>query len=353
MIRWIVPGNFPATTGAMVFGRRLAAVLGRAGEAVRFDQLGGQHPMPDAAARAEAARLIAEMEADATIPRMPLVIDGFCFYAFAGLGGKLSRALIMLHHAMSAEPQLPEGERRLFETTERDLLPHVRQIAVPSEAGKRYLVETIGINPAKITVLTPGVPRAARSVGSGGAGCHLLAVASLIPRKGYETVLRALERLPDLDWSLTICGDATVDPGHAGYLMQLSTDLGIGHRLRFLGPQSDAEMEALWQSADVFVSGSIYEGYGMAVAEAVRHGLPLAITRGAAAPEVIPELGSAIVEPGDAVQLSKALRRLIFDPAVRQALSEASWQAGQALPDWGDQAALFRALVEPGAIEEV
>ncbi len=51
-----------------------------------------------------------------------------------------------------------------------------------------------------------------------------------------------------------------------------------------------------------------------------------------------------VVHPGDHDGLSKAMRRLMFDAALRADMAEAAWLAGQALPDWPTQAAHF---VEP------
>lgn len=347
MIRWFVPGNFPPTTGAIVFDTRLADALRAAGDVVEITPLAGMHPLPDAKAEEAALHAAQGLAPDADAAT---VIDGFCLYAFAAQAEKLARAVAILHHPMSAEPHLAEDERARFHAIESALLPRLAHIVVPSEAVRQQVASAHAIAAERITLLTPGVPHAPRSKGTGGSGCHLLAVASLIPRKGHETVLCALRRLPDLAWRLTICGDATLDPLHAESLHAMAEEAGLAGRVRFLGPQTAAEMEALWQSADVFVSGSQYEGYGMAVAEAVRHGLPLAITTTAAAPEVIPQRGSALVPPGDDAQLSKALRRLIFDPSVRAELAEASWQAGQSLPNWTDQARHFRLLLAKGRV---
>jgi glycosyltransferase involved in cell wall biosynthesis len=154
-----------------------------------------------------------------------------------------------------------------------------------------------------------------------------------------------LAGLADLDWTLTICGDAGIDPGHAAALRTLAETTGLADRVVFAGACAPAQLESLWQAADIFVSGSCFEGYGMAVAEAVRRGLPLAVTSGAATPEVIPLEGSVIVEPGDHVQLSKALRRLIFSAPLRQTLAEAAWQAGCAFPAWADQGRRFADLL--------
>lgn len=334
-VTFFVPGNFPPTTGAIVYDTRLGAALRALGTPVAFKPVAGHHPDPNAAARLGAAAIAA------ALPPGRVVIDGFCLYAFADQAAHLGQAIGLIHHPMSQEPQLPAAERARFLATERALLPCLSHLLVPSEAVRRQLVQEVGLDAARMTVLAPGIPDAPRSAGSGGPGRYLLSVASLIPRKGHDTVLRALQSLPDLDWHFTLCGDSSIDPAHAAFLKTLAEAPGLAGRVTFLGQRTPAEMEALWQSADVFISASVFEGYGMAVAEAVRHGLPLALAREAAAPELIPTAASAIVAPGDHVQLGKALRRIIFDAHVHAALAEASWQAGRALPRWEDQAHLF------------
>jgi glycosyltransferase involved in cell wall biosynthesis len=340
-----VPGNFPATTGAIVFDTQLAEHLRGLGHSVTIVRVAGAHPMPDATARASAAALWQAHRRQT--PPGAAVIDGFCLYAFDGLEESLQAtgAIGMVHHPMSLEPQLPQAERDAFAAIERRILPRLARIVVPSESTRSRLAAALMLPATSVDLLTPGILDAARSSGSGGRRCHLLSVGSLIPRKGHDTVLRALTGLVDLDWILTICGDEAIDPDHAAALRALAQDAGLGSRVVFAGACAPDRLEQLWQAADIFVSGSCFEGYGMAVAEAVRRGLPLAVSDGAAATEVIPLEGSVIVQSGDHVQLSKALRRLIFSVPLRLALADASWEAGRAFPSWADQARNFADLL--------
>jgi glycosyltransferase involved in cell wall biosynthesis len=342
---FFVPGSFPATTGAIVFDTRLAEALRGIGHEVTIVPVAGAHPLPDAAARASAAELWRAYQS--RTPAGIAVIDGFCLYAFDGLepGPQAAGVTAMLHHPMSLEPQLPQDERAAFALIEQRMLPRLARIVVPSEAILGRLASALTLPSELVAVVTPGIPEAPRSTGSGGRLCHVLAVGSLIPRKGHDTVLRALAGLTDLDWVLTICGDGGIDPDHAAGLRDLAEASGLTGRVTFAGACAPSVMETLWQGADIFVSGSCFEGYGMTVAEAVRRGLPLAVTHGAAASEVIPPEGSVIVEPGDNIQLSKALRRLIFSASLRQELSEAAWQAGRGFPGWTQQARRFADLV--------
>ena len=100
------------------------------------------------------------------------------------------------------------------------------------------------------------------------------------------------------------------------------------------------------QRADIFALATYWEGYGMAAAEAMARGLPLAITAGGAIADLVPMEAGAISPPGDVVSLTKALRRMIFDTGMLREMAEASWAAGQALPRWADRAAAFAAELE-------
>jgi glycosyltransferase involved in cell wall biosynthesis len=83
---------------------------------------------------------------------------------------------------------------------------------------------------------------------------------------------------------------------------------------------------------------SLYEGYGMVIAEAMARGLPIvASTGGAAADTLAPEAGLK-VPPGESQPLAEAIQDLLSSPEKRLSFAEGSWQAGQSLPRWSDTA---------------
>jgi glycosyltransferase involved in cell wall biosynthesis len=95
----------------------------------------------------------------------------------------------------------------------------------------------------------------------------------------------------------------------------------------------------LYDQADVFVSPSLFEGYGMGLAEAMARGLPLVASTGGAAADTVPESAGLKVPPGDVAALRETLQRMIADPDARKTFAHGSWAAGQALPRWEDTAA--------------
>src|SRR5208282_2241347 len=98
---------------------------------------------------------------------------------------------------------------------------------------------------------------------------------------------------------------------------------------------------------------SYYEGYGMAFAEAMAHGLPIAGSGGGAVACTVPAEAGFVSAPGDAGAIAGALRCLLSDAGLRRAKAEAAWQHGQKLPAWPETAAIIaRALERAGAYRE-
>ena len=183
----------------------------------------------------------------------------------------------------------------------------------------------------------------ARAIGSR-TGCAILSVGALVPRKGHDMLLKALARLQDLDWTLTIVGDAGRDPATASALQAQAGQSGIASRVRFMGTLPDAKLEDEWLRADLFALATNWEGYATSVAEALRRGLPVAVTSGGQAAGLMSATTGVVAAPGNADELSKGLRRLIFDASLRQSISDAAYASGQALPNWHEQAAKFAAI---------
>ncbi|MCQ4162257.1 glycosyltransferase family 4 protein [Roseomonas sp. GC11] len=345
-IALLVPGPFSTISGGYGYDRRLVQGFRAAGHTVEVVELTGRHPLPDAAAEASARAAL-----DALPAGTQLIIDGLGLPAFAPCVAELEarRAVGLIHHPTAIEPGFTEAERAELKRREALLFPRMARLVATSRLTADRLPGEFGADPARIGVVEPGTDAAPRSQGShggsGGAGCAILAVGVLVPRKGHDVLMRALARLPDLDWTLTIAGGPR-DPVHAEGLKALATELGIGQRVTFAGEVEAPALEALYARADLFALATHWEGYGMAAAEALARGLPVAITAGGAIADVVPKEAGVIAAPGDVTSLSRAMRRVIFDTRLRATMAEAAWQAGQRLPRWADRATAFAAELD-------
>jgi glycosyltransferase involved in cell wall biosynthesis len=224
-------------------------------------------------------------------------------------------------------------------------LAQVNAVIVTSAATKNLLIDRFGVVADAITVVRPGTDRMMPAAG-GGAGVALLAVGSIVPRKGYDVLVAALAMLKDLPWSLTIAGDRSRDSVAAA---QLDSDIarhGLKSRINVTGAVSDERLSHFYRAADIFVLASRFEGYGMALADAIAYGLPVVATNAGAIGEAVAADASILVPVDDPAALAAALRRLIENTKERQTLADNARRAASALPSWRDQAILFARAIE-------
>jgi glycosyltransferase involved in cell wall biosynthesis len=330
----IVPGPLATVSGGHTYDRRMAEGLRALGHEVRVVELDGRLPDPDQASIYAARTTWAGLAADSV-----RLIDGMALQAFGGL--PLHQVTALVHHPASLETGLPDEAGHRLRATDVAMFQELPRLVVTSDQTAQRLIRDFGAHGERIKVIIPGIDDLPRSAGSPGPSCNILSVGALIPRKGHNVLLRVLSRLFDLDWTLTIAGSADRDPVHAATLRALAEELQIVRRVRFVGDVS----EALWTNADLFALTSYFEGYGVAIAEAMRRGLAVAVTNVGAVPTLVTPEAGVVCAPGDVEQLSKAMRRLIFDRPLLRYMADAAWRCGQSLPSWNEQASLLATVL--------
>jgi glycosyltransferase involved in cell wall biosynthesis len=329
-----VPGDLATPTGGYAYARRLLTHLPEEGIAVRHLTLPAGYPDPSAAELAETLDRIGEMPRDAV-----LLVDGLAFGAMpADLVARFARPIVALvHHPLGFENGLSEGRRAALLASERAVLALAHAVIVTSPLTARLLVDEFAVAANRITVAEPGTKSARRARGSG-SPVQLLALGAVSPRKAYDHLVLALATMPDIDWQATIVGPLDRAPETVAELRELIARTGLEDRVILAGAVSDAALDTLFDAADVFVSSSLFEGYGMGLAEALARGLPLVASMGGAALETVPDAAALKVLPGDTEALALALRRIVEDRGLRARLGDAAWAAGQRLPRWSDTA---------------
>ncbi len=145
------------------------------------------------------------------------------------------------------------------------------------------------------------------------AACAILALGRFMSPPDADTLIRALARLSDLDWRLRVVTDAEwhgAGPGATARALDVAAQVTFTATLD-------------WDTSDLFACAAEPPDLDLAVAEALRHGLPviaMALGKGA---HMTLENG-VVCPPGDVEQLSKAIRRLIFDAGLRDDFAAAA-----------------------------
>jgi len=137
--------------------------------------------------------------------------------------------------------------------------------------------------------------------------------------KGARYLLEALALVKDRrDFHLTV-----VDRPIAYTVPALAQELGIADRVTLTGRVSRDELVRLYNEAQILVSPSLYEGFGLPAAEAMACGTPVIATTAGAFPEVIEQgVSGLLVPPGDAGALKDAIDRVLDDPSLRRQLGQ-------------------------------
>jgi glycosyltransferase involved in cell wall biosynthesis len=345
-IAFAIPGDIDLPTGGYAYDRRLLAEWREMGVEARHVALPGSFPFPTQADLAQTGQAILSRPWDDT-----LLIDGLAYGAFpegiaAGLAG---RVVALVHHPLGLETGLAPETAQMLLARETAALRYARAVIATSPAMKRLLAADFGVDAARVTVAPPGVDPAPRAAGGpADEPLQLLAVGSIVPRKGYHVLVEALSTLRHENWRLTIVG--ANDRAH-----QTMRDLtgqiaaaGLTDRILLAGAVDDTTLAAAYDRADLFVMPSLFEGYGMVLTEALARGLPIICTTGGAAAETAPDTAALKVPPGDAGALANALASLIDAPARRRALADAAWAAAATLPRWRDTATIVAGVCLPG-----
>lgn len=327
----IVPGDPDQPTGGYRYDARVAAELRRLGMQVDIIGLAGRFPEADEQAGAAL---------DSTLRALPdrrlVVIDGL---ALGGLpevahrhAGRLA-LVALVHHPLADETGLaPLIRDRLLESETRALAA-CRRIVTTSEFTARRLAD-LGVQPHRVSVVPPGVDRAAPRTATDSAVQRLLCVGSLVPRKGQDLLIDALAGLKDLSWQLDLVGAPDRDPEFAETLAAGIDRHGLAERIEIRGVQDPETLDAAYRDSDLLVVPSHYEGYGMVVTEALARALPMIATTGGALIDTVQPAAALQVPAGDARALGEALHRWLVDPALRAEKRAGAERLRRSLDDW-------------------
>lgn len=200
-----------------------------------------------------------------------------------------------------------------FRYVERGLGALARRIVTITESLRRFTVEQVGLPAEKVTTIHYGMDELPEPWGENPPhhlpdGVRvLLAVSRLTEQKGLDVAVRALASLPD-DTALVVLGEG---PERAS-LEALARELGVAGRLHLRGREPDV---AAWlDRASVLVHPARWEGFGLAVLEAMLAGLPVVASNVSSLPELVRDDETGLlVRPDDPSALALGVARALED----------------------------------------
>lgn len=197
-----------------------------------------------------------------------------------------------------------------------------------TEKEKEQMIERFVVDPARVTVIPPGVD-VERFHGMDGTQFReqfglegkklILFVGRIIHTKGLSYLIQAIPGVlaEHPDSHFVIVGE---DWGHAGQLKDLAVQLGVEHALTLTGPLFGPLFTSVYRAADVFVHPSVSsEAYGITVAEAMSAGKPVIATNVGGRGSLIEEgKNGFLVSPASSEALSSRISFLLNHPQLAQ-----------------------------------
>jgi glycosyltransferase involved in cell wall biosynthesis len=268
-------------------------------------------------------------------------------YAQLGLSVPADRLCCVVHTTCAGEAESLARDRNGVRSTlrrhalrtigagvERHVLRRARAIVAINDHIRTELVSVYGVAAERIAVIGNGVdcdafvPRPA-SAPRAGRVLNVLYVGRLVARKNVGAVVSALAR-SDPAILCTIVGDGPDRP----HLERLARHLDVADRVTFRGFLQGAELASSYQSADLLVMPSSYEGMPMAILEAKASGIPTIAANFQGARALIPETAGIVLDEPLANSLPIAFDLLLDDPAKLRALSEGARNDALERFDW-------------------
>lgn len=344
-VTFAVPGSIETLTGGFLYDKAIVTGLRAQGWSVNVLDVGTGFPCPDDMVRARAGEAFLDERSTA-----PLVVDGLALGALpeAASQASASRPVIgLVHHPLYLEAgHSTEVREQLFES-ERSALSHTCHVITTSRDTRDRVVADFEIPRNRITNVDPGIrrpeaPPAYRKT----VHVNILAVGSLVPRKGHDRLIDALATLRDFAWSLRIVGSDEFDPDHAHALRNLVASHELEDRVVFAGKVSDTDLEEHYRASDLFALASDYEGYGIAYAEAILRGLPVVGTTGGAIKDTVPDGTGILVPPDNAGALRAALKDMLANPRYRAIFAATARRSGSHFQTWDTAVSRFASILK-------
>lgn len=262
------------------------------------------------------------------------LIDAHYFYpdgvAATMIGKELDKPVVIT--ARGSDINLLPGYR----TPRRLILQAADDSAavITVSAALKDAIVDLGVSASKVIVLRNGVDlelfypedHVAMRAKLGVTRFALASVGNLIPTKGHQLAIGALQSLPDTE--LLIAGQGPQEQ----YLRDLALRLGVAERVRFLGVLAQTQLRSLYSAVDILVLASEREGWPNVLLEAMACGTPVVASNVGGIPEIVsaPESG-LLFEAGNAISIAAAVDRLRSAMPSREATrayaAQFSWQS--------------------------
>jgi glycosyltransferase involved in cell wall biosynthesis len=257
------------------------------------------------------------------------------------------RMVVLVHMPLGHRP--PDGAADEVRRREHAVLEAAAAVVTTSRWSRGRLLALYQLARDRVHVAEPGVDRADLAPGTAHGG-ELLCVAAVSFEKGHDVLVEALASISEQSWRCLCVGSVDRDPPFVEELRRRTQTGGLDDRVSFEGPRTAGELDRSYGAADLLVLPSRAETYGMVVAEALAHGLPIVATDVGGVTEALGHdtdgsRPGLLVPPEDSAALAAALRAWLGDETLRGRLRRAARERRRSLCGWSSTASVLSGVL--------
>lgn len=213
----------------------------------------------------------------------------------------------------------PSNEKFLFYPENKELYTRIFKSAnlvlVLSDQWKIWIRDALGITD-NISVLHNPCPTIQRKYQE--RGKYILFAGTIIPRKGYETLIRGFAKIAPKfpEWKVVFAGNGEIDNA-----TKIAEEVRILEQVQFLGWVSGSQKMTTFEQASIYCLASEGEGFPMSVLDAWAYGIPCVMTPVGGIPDFVIEGVNGLLFPvGDIDKLAIQLEKLMKDESLRKSI---------------------------------
>lgn len=221
------------------------------------------------------------------------------------------------------------GARKHFLKRVETSLRRADGIVAISEFTKAALLERFDLDPARIRVTRLGVEASRRIAPDPGSiertrtalglpSEFLLFVGASEPRKNLPALIDAMALIHEKRIKVPLVIVGRPGSGHAALLDRIAAR-GMTDQVKLPGYLPDAEVRNLYHAASALVFPSLCEGFGLPLLEAMAAGLPAAVSRSGALPEIGGD-SAVYFDPENTSEMADRIIAVLTDLVLRESL---------------------------------
>ncbi|RJT07140.1 glycosyltransferase family 4 protein [Halococcus sp. IIIV-5B] len=345
----VIYGDLATNTGGFRYDRKLIETLRDHGDRVDVISLPWREPI-HGLLDGFSDRLLDRLDTDFDV----LLEDELASPTLVGLNRRLRArrnvSIVTIVHHLRCSEENPRWRNRFYRAFERRYLDGVDGAICNSEKTRRTVTELASL---PTTVVPPAGDRfdpaidameiEARATDPG--PLRICFLGSLVPRKGLDTLIEGLSRIPDGRWELCVVGHKT-DLAYVAAVCRRVEAFDLDG-VSFVGELTDDELAPVLERHHVLAIPSTHEGFGIAYLEGMSFGLPaLATAAGGARAFVDHGENGFLLRPDDPGSVARAIRTLDADRARLARMGTAARERYEGWPTWAESTDEGRRFLE-------